>query len=65
MNEWLKQWGATTKQSHEGHDLAGMMSDDDMAKLESSSGPGFDRRWLDMMIKHGAGAIRPRAIITT
>ncbi|MGW6932202.1 DUF305 domain-containing protein [Lentzea sp. NPDC054927] len=57
MNEWLKQWGATTKQNHEGHDMAGMMSGEDMAKLESSSGPEFDRQWLDMMIKHHEGAV--------
>jgi uncharacterized protein (DUF305 family) len=57
MNEWLKQWGATTRQDHEGHDMAGMMSHDDMAKLEGSSGAEFDRRWLDLMIKHHEGAV--------
>jgi uncharacterized protein (DUF305 family) len=56
MNEWLQQWGAT-KQDHEGHDMAGMMSQDDMARLEKSSGAEFDRLWLDMMIKHHEGAV--------
>lgn len=57
MNEWLERWGATTKQDHEGHDMAGMMSHDDMAKLESAGGAEFDRLWLDMMIKHHEGAV--------
>jgi uncharacterized protein (DUF305 family) len=57
MNEWLKQWGATTKQDHEGHDMAGMMSQDDMAKLENASGAEFDRLWLDLMVKHHEGAV--------
>lgn len=57
MNEWLKQWGATTKQDHTGHDMAGMMSHDDMAKLENSSGAEFDRLWLDLMVEHHEGAV--------
>ncbi|SFR29688.1 protein of unknown function [Lentzea waywayandensis] len=56
MNEWLQQWGAA-KQDRQGHDMAGMMSNDDMAKLEKSSGAEFDRMWLDMMIKHHEGAV--------
>ncbi|WP_406601872.1 DUF305 domain-containing protein [Lentzea sokolovensis] len=56
MNEWLQQWGAA-EQDHTGHDMAGMMSHDDMAKLEKSSGAEFDRLWLDMMIKHHEGAV--------
>ncbi|WP_434445114.1 DUF305 domain-containing protein [Lentzea sp. E54] len=57
LNEWLKQWGATTKNEHEGHDMAGMMSHDDMAKLEQLTGAEFDRLWLEMMIKHHEGAV--------
>ncbi|MFJ8961787.1 DUF305 domain-containing protein [Lentzea sp. NPDC102401] len=55
MNEWLQQWGA--KQDHEGHDMTGMMGQDDMAELEKSSGAEFDRMWLDMMIRHHEGAV--------
>ncbi|WP_242643378.1 DUF305 domain-containing protein [Lentzea alba] len=57
MNEWLKQWGAAPKNDHEGHDMSGMMSQDEMAKLEKSSGTEFDRLWLDLMIKHHEGAV--------
>ncbi|MGW6442098.1 DUF305 domain-containing protein [Lentzea sp. NPDC055074] len=55
LNEWLAQWGA--KQDHAGHDAAGMMGHDDMARLEKASGTEFDRLWLDMMIKHHEGAV--------
>ena len=37
--------------------MAGMMSDDDMTKLETASGAEFDRLWLDMMVKHHEGAV--------
>lgn len=57
MNEWLEQWGAAAKNDHEGHDMSGMMSQDDMAKLEKTSGTEFDRLWLDLMIKHHEGAV--------
>jgi uncharacterized protein (DUF305 family) len=57
MNGWLKEWGAATKQDHEGHDMAGMMSHEDMAKLENATGAEFDEQWLDLMIKHHEGAV--------
>ncbi|MEV6239178.1 DUF305 domain-containing protein [Lentzea sp. NPDC051838] len=56
MNGWLKEWGAEQK-SHEGHDMAGMMNDEDMAKLEKATGADFDKQWLDLMIKHHEGAV--------
>ncbi|MEU1208107.1 DUF305 domain-containing protein [Nocardia sp. NPDC005825] len=40
---------------HAGMD--GMMTKDQMAKLESLSGPGFDKLWMQMMIEHHKGAI--------
>ncbi|WP_419503926.1 DUF305 domain-containing protein [Lentzea aerocolonigenes] len=57
MNGWLKEWGATAEQDHTGHDMAGMMSHEDMAKLENATGAAFDEQWLDMMIKHHEGAV--------
>jgi uncharacterized protein (DUF305 family) len=56
MNGWLDKWGAK-KQDHSGHDMTGMMSGDDMAKLEKATGAEFDRMWLDLMIKHHEGAV--------
>ncbi|ATL70516.1 DUF305 domain-containing protein [Nocardia terpenica] len=40
-----------------GHDMPGIMSHDDMTKLAASSGPDFDRMWMQMMIAHHRGAI--------
>nr|MDQ3575106.1 DUF305 domain-containing protein [Actinomycetota bacterium] len=33
------------------------MSDDQMAALTASSGPGFDKMFLEMMIVHHEGAV--------
>jgi uncharacterized protein (DUF305 family) len=35
----------------------GMMTEDDMARLESANGPAFDRAFLQMMITHHEGAL--------
>jgi len=48
--------GAQDKE-HSGHDMAGMMSDGDMTKLETTSGAEFDRLWLNLMVKHHEGAV--------
>jgi uncharacterized protein (DUF305 family) len=56
MNEWLRRWGAQSS-GHEGHDMTGMMSHEDMTELEGLSGAEFDRRWLDLMIRHHEGAV--------
>ncbi|WP_439659136.1 DUF305 domain-containing protein [Lentzea sp. HUAS TT2] len=55
LNGWLEEWGA--KQDHGGHDMTGMMSDGDMARLDKATGAEFDRLWLEMMIKHHEGAV--------
>jgi uncharacterized protein (DUF305 family) len=38
-------------------DMPGMMSEDDMNRLESSSDQEFEDVWLEMMIEHHKGAI--------
>ncbi len=40
-----------------GHDMPGMMSQEQMAELKTMSGAEFDRMWLTMMIDHHSGAI--------
>ncbi|WP_261568564.1 DUF305 domain-containing protein [Frankia gtarii] len=40
-----------------GETMAGMMSDDDMARLKMATGPAFDKMFLTMMIAHHRGAI--------
>ena len=57
LNQWLKEWGSESKSDHQGHDMSGMMSDEDMGELEKASGAEFDRMWLEMMIEHHEGAV--------
>ena len=63
MQGWLKDWNASSDGSsmggmdHSGHDMEGMMSDSEMADLESKSGDAFDQAFLSMMIEHHSGAL--------
>lgn len=68
MSHWLTTWGAPT--SMPGGDSMpampgmnhgsspGMMTDADMAKLQTLNGTAFDHMWLQMMIRHHQGAIQ-------
>lgn len=49
--------GNTGDMGHQGHQMSGMMSADDMAKLEKARDADFDRMWLRMMIQHHQGAV--------
>ncbi|MFD4527691.1 DUF305 domain-containing protein [Streptomyces sp. NPDC058470] len=63
MSGWLTSWGEAVPEDMSGmeHDtssaMPGMMSDDDMAKLEKASGAEFDTMFLEMMVQHHEGAI--------
>ncbi|QKV78181.1 DUF305 domain-containing protein [Amycolatopsis sp. Hca4] len=60
MRGWLSAWGATSASSMPGMDhdsMPGMMPAGDVAELEAAKGTEFDRRWLDMMVKHHQGAV--------
>lgn len=54
--EQMKSWGASGEM-HAGHQMDGMLSDDELAALEAASGAEFDRLFLEGMIKHHQGAI--------
>lgn len=59
MQGWLQEWGAPATATgatdpHAGH---GMMTDEDMAALETAKGDEFNRMWMAMMIEHHTGAI--------
>jgi uncharacterized protein (DUF305 family) len=41
----------------DGEDMPGMMSEEDMDRLESASPQEFEDKWLQMMIEHHKGAI--------
>ncbi|AEM83640.1 DUF305 domain-containing protein [Streptomyces violaceusniger] len=71
LKSWLKDWGKPEKASSGGMDgmagmdhgssgkgdMSGMMSKEDMRKLEAAQGPAFDRAFASMMIDHHQGAI--------
>lgn len=64
MSGWLTSWGEEVPEDMsgmEGHDMSsdmpGMMSSEDMGKLEKASGAEFDTMFLQMMVEHHEGAV--------
>jgi uncharacterized protein (DUF305 family) len=64
MSGWLTSWGEEVPadmSGMEGHDMSsgmpGMMSSEDMDKLEKASGAEFDKMFLEMMVEHHEGAV--------
>lgn len=59
MNQWLDLWGVDSMAGHGGHSMMinGMMTDEDMAALESAQGTDAARLFLEGMITHHKGAI--------
>jgi uncharacterized protein (DUF305 family) len=63
MKSWLKAWGKPESAGENmpgmdhGSGMSGMMSDEDMKKLEAAKGTEFDRMFAEMMIEHHKGAI--------
>lgn len=61
MSDWLASWGQPVPEDMSGMDMSGsmpgMMSGEEMSKLESAEGAEFDQMFLTMMIAHHQGAI--------
>ena len=70
MTGWLEEWGEEVPTESDGMEgmehgsmdmgdmeMEGMMSEEDMAALESASGGDFGRMFLEMMIEHHRGAV--------
>ena len=61
MSGWLTSWDEEVPEEMSGMDhsggMPGMMSSEDVAALEESSGDEFDQMFLTMMIEHHEGAI--------
>lgn len=64
MTGWLESWGedvpAEMPMGEGGEmapDMAGMMSDEEMARLRGATGAKFDQIFLAMMVEHHEGAI--------
>ncbi|MFF8275857.1 DUF305 domain-containing protein [Streptomyces lateritius] len=57
MKAWLKSWGRPESAGHNGHGMAGMMSEQDMKALAAAKGKAFDRKFTELMIAHHEGAV--------
>ncbi len=61
MQRWLRDRGEHAPSADEhaagGMLMPGMLTAEEMARLEAAAGPGFDRLFLESMIKHHGGAL--------
>ena len=62
MRRWLEVHGETApdSQAHHDHDgalMPGMLTPEEMGRLEAATGAQFDRLFLESMIKHHDGAL--------
>lgn len=67
LTTWLEEWDAEAPSKQMDHgdmghgdpdsDMGGMMTGEDMAMLEESSGAEFDEMFLEMMVEHHEGAV--------
>ncbi|GAB2908784.1 DUF305 domain-containing protein [Rhodococcus aerolatus] len=61
MTGWLAEWGAPAPDTSGGTagtaGMPGMMSDAEMTSLATSTGPEFDRTWVELMLAHHRGAV--------
>jgi uncharacterized protein (DUF305 family) len=68
MQRWLEERGEEVPSllaghEHDGHDgddelMPGMLTEEELAELESLEGQAFDRRFLESMIRHHLGALQ-------
>lgn len=60
MQEWLAEYQQQVPDtsSWRGMSMPGMLTADELAKLEKARGEEFDRQFLTLMIKHHEGAIK-------
>jgi uncharacterized protein (DUF305 family) len=57
MKGWLAEWDKPVSSGGMGHDMPGIMSEEDMKKLETAKGKAFDKLFAQLMIAHHKGAI--------
>ncbi|WP_121748225.1 DUF305 domain-containing protein [Streptomyces sp. E2N166] len=61
LSGWLTSWGeevpAEGSMDHSSHGMDGMMTAEEMSRLEDASGKAFDTAFMEMMIKHHEGAV--------
>jgi len=61
MNTWLD--GGYSMMGHDGHQMGGMLSDEELAKLETLKDKEFDQMFLESMIVHHEGALQMTQMI--
>ncbi|MET8678867.1 DUF305 domain-containing protein [Streptomyces sp. NPDC004647] len=66
MSGWLASWGEQTPSEgagggHAGHSMSGMMTPEEMDRMEKASGKAFETAFLRMMVKHHEGAVQMAA----
>ncbi|MGW0392760.1 DUF305 domain-containing protein [Streptomyces sp. NPDC003042] len=61
LSGWLTSWGeqvpAEGADDHSAHGTGGMMTAEEMERLEKASGKAFDTAFMELMIKHHEGAV--------
>ncbi|MFC5822455.1 DUF305 domain-containing protein [Nonomuraea insulae] len=57
MKDWLTEWGKAAPEDGMGHDMPGVMPEEDMTKLKAVKGAEFDKLFAQQMIAHHNGAI--------
>ena len=57
MQGWLSAWGKPASPGEMGHEMPGIMSQEDMNDLEAAKGANFDKRFAELMLAHHNGAI--------
>ncbi|WP_418955295.1 DUF305 domain-containing protein [Streptomyces tritici] len=61
LSGWLTSWGeqvpAAGAMDHSAHGAGGMMTMEEMDRLEKASGKAFDTAFMELMIKHHEGAV--------
>jgi uncharacterized protein (DUF305 family) len=66
MQRWLREWGQPVPEADARHDMMpgmehmlmpGMLTADELNRLDQATGPAFDRLFLTDMIRHHQGAI--------
>ena len=57
MQQWLKSHGEDVEHHHGGHLMPGMLTPEEMSRLENARGGEFDRLFLEFMISHHEGAL--------
>jgi uncharacterized protein (DUF305 family) len=68
MTGWLQSWGQPAEaptHSVAGHSMSGMMSEDDMARLDAARGTEAAKLFLTQMIAHHEGAVMMAKTETT